>query len=116
MNDCEDLIICDLAETYGIYDYRMLPPKTVATLVLGLREDSRVMMKISKARLSYKDSILALIFDGVLAVNYKLGHKKGQEKPKSLYKKLTEVQKKDELRSFRTPEEYEKWRKEHTDG
>lgn len=94
----------------------MLPPKTIHTLILGLREDSRTMMKLSKAKMSYKDSLLALIFDSVQVMNYKLGHRKGQEKPKSLYKKLTEEKKKDELKSFSTPEEYEKWRKEHIHG
>ena len=38
-------LICDLAETYGIYDYRSLPVRTVATLAAGLREDSRIKTK-----------------------------------------------------------------------
>lgn len=40
-------MICDLAETYRIYDYRALPVKTLAVLVCGLRDDSRVMRKLS---------------------------------------------------------------------
>lgn len=40
-------MICDLAETYHIYDYRALPVRTLAELVCGLRDDSRVMQKIS---------------------------------------------------------------------
>lgn len=38
-------MICDLAETYRIYDYRSLPVKYLAILVSGLSEDSRVGMK-----------------------------------------------------------------------
>lgn len=107
-------MICDIAETYGIYDYTQLSPRMLATLVIGLREDSRVFKKISKARLTYEESMLALIFDILQAMNYKLGHRKGQEKPKSLYKKLTEVKEKDDLIAFNSPEDYERWRKEHT--
>ena len=35
---------CDLAETYGLFDLRMLPARKLATLAMGLRESSRVMM------------------------------------------------------------------------
>ena len=41
----EDALICDLAETYHIYDYRSLPVKLVATLSAGLRDDSRIKLK-----------------------------------------------------------------------
>lgn len=109
-------MICDLAQTYGLFNYKSLPPSLVATLVLGLGEDSRVIKKITKARLSYHDSILALIFDSLQIINYKLGHRKGQGKPKSLYKKLTEENKKDDLKAFKSPEEFDKWRKEHVNG
>ena len=107
-------MICDLAETYGILNYKELSPLLVATLVIGLPPSSRIMKKIAKARLTYEESMLALIFDVLQAMNYKLSHRKGQEKPKSLYKKFTEVKEKDDLRAFNSPEDYEKWRKEHT--
>lgn len=38
-------MICDLAETYRIYDYQRLPVKYLAILVAGLRVDSRVECK-----------------------------------------------------------------------
>ena len=38
----EDALICDLAETYQIYDYRRLPVQTVAVFSLGLRDNSRI--------------------------------------------------------------------------
>lgn len=44
----EHALICDLAETYGIYDYHKLPARTVAILATGLREDSRIFMKKAK--------------------------------------------------------------------
>ncbi len=36
----EDALICDLAETYQIYNYKSLPARLVATLSVGLRDDS----------------------------------------------------------------------------
>lgn len=116
MNDSEDLMICDLAETYGILDYKQIKPNILATLVLGLPRDSRIMMKISKAKLGYLDSVLALIFDCLQVIAYNQGHKKGAKKPESLFKKITAEDKKDEYMTFTSPEEFERWRKEHING
>ena len=35
-----EALLCDLAETYGIYDVRALPVSTLAVLASGLRENS----------------------------------------------------------------------------
>ena len=59
----EPELICDLAETYGILDYRQLPPKTVAVLVAGLRDDSRIKQKITGVRIDLKEQLLAVIAD-----------------------------------------------------
>ncbi|MBQ4177615.1 MAG: hypothetical protein II640_09125, partial [Lachnospiraceae bacterium] len=59
INADEDALICDLAETYGIFDMESLPVKLVATLAMGLRGDSRIKMKISGAVLSRRDLILS---------------------------------------------------------
>ena len=45
----EDALICDMAETYGILDYRALPLPLAATLAAGLRETSRSKMRLSGA-------------------------------------------------------------------
>ena len=39
-------LICDLAETYHIYDYRSLPATRVATFAVGLRNNSRIKSKM----------------------------------------------------------------------
>lgn len=106
-------MICDLAETYGIFDYKALRPDLVATLVIGLRPDSRVMMHLAKAKLNFQQTMMALIFDALQVIAFNQGHKKHAKKPESLYKKLTTEPKKDELMSFDSPEAYEAWRKEH---
>ena len=38
----KDALICDLAETYRIYDWRSVPVFLLATLVSGLGENSRI--------------------------------------------------------------------------
>ncbi|MDO4710620.1 MAG: DUF5361 domain-containing protein [Peptostreptococcaceae bacterium] len=43
----EDALICDLAETYQIYDHKQLPLSKVAVFARGLRDDSRIKMKLS---------------------------------------------------------------------
>ena len=38
-------LICDLAETYGVLDYKALPVELLATLCAGLRDNSRIKMR-----------------------------------------------------------------------
>lgn len=101
-------MICDLAETYGIFDYHALPPSTVAVLAVGLREDSRVKMKLSGQKVTLEQGLMALILDGI---NLLLWSRKGKgTKPKSVFKSLTEDKpKKDELRKFASVEEFDEW-------
>lgn len=113
---CEDELICDLAETYGIYNYKELSPMLVATLTIGLRDESRVKMKISGQRITMDQMLMALIVDDLNLLLWSRKRKRGK-RPPSLYKKLTEPKKeKDELRAFESPEDYERWRKATIDG
>lgn len=59
----EDALICDLAETYHILNYRELSLRLVATLANGLPEDSRIKKKITKRHLSLSDALLAAMVD-----------------------------------------------------
>ena len=63
INTDEEALICDLAETYHIYDYRQLPPQKVAVFALGLRDDSRIKMKISGQVAPIERLLLAGISD-----------------------------------------------------
>lgn len=109
-------MICDLAETYGILDYKKLSPNLVATLVVGLKPESRVMMHLANSKLNYQQTLLAFIFDALRVIAFNQGHRKGAKKPESLYKKLINPPKKDELMSFSSPDEFERWRREHVHG
>ena len=54
-----DALLCDFAETYGIYDFRALPAFTLATLAVGLRDDSRIKMKMHGTRITRTETLLA---------------------------------------------------------
>ena len=58
-----DALTCDLAETYGIFDFRALPVNKLATLAVGLRENSRIKMKISGTKVSPVELLLAAAVD-----------------------------------------------------
>lgn len=59
----EDALICDLAETYQIYDYRQLPPARVAVFAYGLRDNSRIKMKASGQMVTIDTLLFAGISD-----------------------------------------------------
>ena len=109
----EDALICDLAETYGVYDYESLPVQTVAALSIGLRGDSRIRMKLSGMKLTLTESLLAMIADN-LALIFWTKTKDGQKhrnRPKSIREALENGNKKDnEVLGFDSPEEFEAMR------
>lgn len=61
----KDALICDLAETYGIYDMGLLPVKTVAALAFGLGDGSRSKLALRGERYPLETILLAVIADGV---------------------------------------------------
>lgn len=100
-------LICDLAETYGVYDMRSLPPRTVAALSAGLRDNSRIYMKMRGDKIPRDELLLAMTVDGVSAVLWRLGAYK--DKPKSIAESLLGNDKKDErkVKGFRSAADFE---------
>lgn len=110
----EPALICDLAETYQIYDYRRLPPTMVAVFSCGLGPESRIKMKLSGQKVPLDTLLMAGINDRLsllLWAKTKDGQK-GKNRPESLVDALTgEKQvKTDEIVSFDSGEEFEKSR------
>ena len=110
---CEDELICDLAETYHIFNYKELSPKLVATLCFGLRDESRVKMKLSGNRITLTQILLARMTDELSFQSWaktKDGQK-NRNRPESVLKALLEP-KKDETVSFMTSDDFNKaWEK-----
>ncbi len=88
----EQELICDFAETYHIFNYRELPVKTLAALCFGLRDDSRVKLKIVGTKVDIKTMLLAGIYDSLafIAWSKTKDGQKNVNKPKSVLKSLTE--------------------------
>ena len=116
----EDLLKCDMAETYQIYVTDWYDPpfplSYLADLANGLRDDSRIRMKLSGHRLTLDQMIQTFIVDKLSALiwqNTKDGHK-GRNFPKSLYQTLEglDEKKKDDYEEFETIEDFEEWYKE----
>ncbi len=109
----EDAVICDLAETYGIFDYESLPVQTVATLSIGLRGDSRIKRAAAGTKLSITEALLATVADYlalILWAKTKDGSK-NRNRPKSIREVLENGNKKDnDIVGFNSPEEFEAMR------
>lgn len=87
----EDALICDMAETYHIYDWRKLPIRYVATLACGLSEDSRIKRKMSGQAAATDMLLKAIIADAVnfIAWSHTEDAKKNKNRPKSIFAQLT---------------------------
>ena len=110
----ENALICDLAETYHIFNYKELPVNTVATLSVGLNEDSRIKKKLRNVQDIPTYIVNAFIIDAlnILIWQNTLDGSKGENKPESILKKITgESEDKDTL-SFASGDDFEKHRKE----
>ena len=63
MADYEDDLICDLAQTYGVHDWRKIPPVNAAAMALGLPDNSRVKLKLSGQDFGFDRRLMMLIYD-----------------------------------------------------
>lgn len=108
----EDALICDLAETYHIYYMRQMPVLYIATLAMGLRHDSRIMMSVNGLKVDLKTLLLAHIADNT-AINIWFKTEDGQKgvnRPKSMVEILSES--KIEKPGFDSGSDFEKeWRR-----
>ena len=114
---CEDELICDLAETYHIFNYRELSPKLVATLCFGLRDESRVKMKLSGSKITLTQTLIARMVDELSFQSWaktKDGQK-NRNRPESVLIALTK-DKEEELVSFMTAEDFNRAWESITNG
>ena len=110
----EDALICDLAETYHIFDCRAVPLQMLARLCCGLRENSRIRMILAGTRADTTQILLAGIADRLGNLVWMLsedGHK-GIHQPASVLAGLLDGEPGGEeqsgaIRTFATPEAYE---------
>lgn len=108
----EDALICDLAETYNIYDYKTMPPNRVARFCIGLKEDSRIMLKMNNMKISTKLLLLADIRDK-LSLLFWAKTKDGQSNKNRPFLMMSAIygnDNKEDLEAFSSREDFEKER------
>ena len=116
----EDALICDLAETYHVYDYKQLPLTTVAVFAYGLKDDSRIKQALSDQVAPVDRVLLAGIVDRLsmlLWIQSKDGQK-GVNRPVPLTDFFIKKEKEDtrDFMTFESPEDYENYRKRLFEG
>ena len=107
-------LICDLAETYRIYDYKRVPVSLLGTLVCGLGDNTRIGMKLAGVKAPADTILLPSIYDllNVLLWSKTEDAAKGRNAPEQLAPKLFEGADEKETVGFATGEDYEKARAE----
>lgn len=105
----EEALICDFAETYGIYDYRKLPLKTAAILASGLRDNSRIKIKMSGLHAAPETILTSAIADrmGLLVWMKSKDGAKNRNRPTSILDKiLNPEKKKEDVTTFATGQNF----------
>lgn len=105
-----DALLCDLAETYGIFDYRALPVQTLATLAAGLRDDSRIKMRLSGVKVAKNEMLLAAAVDrlSLLVWMQTEDGRQNRNRPKSIFAVLCGEEKQNsDVTAFDSAEDFE---------
>lgn len=115
----ESALICDFAETYHILDWRALPLQLAAVLAAGLRENSRIKMKIAEMQITPELALMAAMVDRLSMLVWAKTEdaQKGKNRPESILAKLTGKSTNGDkaenagVKVFTTAEEFEEARK-----
>lgn len=85
-----DALICDLAETYKIYDIRQVPVKTLAILANGLSPDSRIKTKLAGLKVPLSLYVLYEISDKLSVITWMMSDdgRAGKNRPEMVSGRL----------------------------
>lgn len=113
LNADEDAVFCDLAETYHLFDWSAVSVPTLARLASGLRDDSRIMLKLGGQRVPIERLLLAMVADNT-AYSAWANTKAAHDNPESVPERIVPimlgkqtVSNRKAVQSFRTAEEFE---------
>ena len=103
-----DALICDLAETYGIWDYKALPLPLLATLAVGLRDNSRIKMRMAGARQPTDTILLGAAVDHLAFLRWERSRdaQSGRNRPASVLSILLDEPER-KTTAFSSAEEFE---------
>lgn len=105
---CEDELICDMAETYHVFNWRELPLRTAAILDSGLHQDSRCFRKLNGQKLRSTEYVQFAILDELRLIRWlnTADAAKGKNRPEPVLQSILEPRRPKTV-GFRTPEEFE---------
>lgn len=109
-----EALICDLAETYHILDYKSVPVEVLSILAAGLRDDSRIKVKMSGSKITLDRLLMARMVDSLALLVWSKTEdaQKGRNKPKMITELLTAEPKEEAVKTYSTPDEFESaWKK-----
>ena len=108
----EDALICDFAETYNILDMYSLPVDLVAVLAFGLRQNSRIKMKIAGVSFPMETLFLSAIMDNTAWLKWSKTKdaEKGINQPESVFNQL--VKPTEKKKTFTSGEDFETAKRE----
>lgn len=115
----ENALICDFAETYHIYDFRLLPVKRAAILAAGLRRNSRIHMQRNGMEYPLESMMLASMADSLafIAWSKTQAAQENRNRPKSILNQMLRKEpKKEELMVFESGEDFKKMRQRIIEG
>lgn len=116
----EDALVCDLAETYHVLDYRSLPARLVATLAAGLRESSRIKLKMAGMPCTSETLLLAMAVDRLSLLFWAKTDdgQKNRNRPESIYMRILGANTKQEsdIVAFESRSDFEAERKRLMNG
>ncbi len=98
----EDAVICDFAETYHVYDLYALEPGYAATLAAGLRDSSRIKMRLSGLRVTPEAYLLACVVDRLSMILWSRSKdgQRNRNRPKMLTDQLSGEKKTSGVKAF----------------
>lgn len=105
------MLICDLAETYGILDYRRVPARTLGTLTAGLGVNSRIIMKRNGVKAPFEVILLAQTFDLLTRFVWQIGGGNGEEPKSQLEQFMVAAKKESRVKGFNSGSEFEEARR-----
>ena len=109
LKEDRDALLCDLAETYGVFDLYALPVRTLAVLAAGLRDDSRSKMRLSGISVPRRDLLLAAAVDRLSLLVWSMSEdaKRGTNRPNSLVAALMgEAEGSSDVMTFDSPDDF----------
>lgn len=108
----EDALICDLAETYHIFNMKAVPVLLLARLACGLRENSRIKLILTGKNASFETMVQVAILDELRWLHWAKTKdaSKNRNLPKSMLQELLNTKEDNKPTAFDSPEEFERQR------